>query len=162
MFPSFPPPRISSSGPQMEFEFNTDHNTAIQVLKLWNICLLESIPSSSSPEKLNEISSFLNMSTSSKNDRLRNSERTSLSFRRSKKPPKEELVKRADSFSANTTLSTKGTPPTVPHRSRESLTKSWGYSSDTLPGVFSQGYIVFPFRLRKLTDLNILFNGTGP
>jgi len=138
VFPSFPPPRISSSGPQMEFEFNTDHNTAIQVLKLWNICLLESIPSSSSPEKLNEISSFLNMSTSSKNDRLRNSERTSLSFRRSKKPPKEELVKRADSFSANTTLSTKGTPPTVPHRSRESLTKSWGYSSDTLPGVLSQ------------------------
>lgn len=125
----------------MEFEFATDHNTAIQVLKQWNIKLLESIPSTCS-DKLNEISSFLNQpsspSSSSKIDRLKSREKQSWSFRRPKRPSvkDERLMRRTGSFSVDTTLSVRGTSTSVPHSIRDSLTHS--IESNYPSGVLSQ------------------------
>lgn len=125
----------------MEFEFTTDHNTAIQVLKQWNIKLLESIPSTCS-DKLNEISSFLNQpsspSSSLKIDRLKSREKQSWSFRRPKRPSvkDERLMRRTGSFSVDSTLSVRGVSPSVPHAIRESLTQS--LESNNPSGVLSQ------------------------
>lgn len=124
----------------MEFEFTTDHNTAIQVLKQWNIKLLESIPSTCS-DKLNEISSFLNQPSSpssSKIDRLKSREKQSWSFRRPKRPSvkDERLMRRTGSFSVDTTLSVRGTSTSMPHSIRESLTQS--FESSNPSGVLSQ------------------------
>lgn len=79
----------------MNFEFITDKTSAGQVLRLWNICLLGAIPCT--PEKLNQISSFLNAS-GVKNDKR------SVSTRREKKPD----VKRSGSFSKSFTLGVGG------------------------------------------------------
>ena len=91
-----PPHRIGSSGHQLEFDFVTDNSRcAVQILKLWNITLLESM----GPEKLNEISSFLNTTKKSTH------KKSSKSFRAKKNG--DSNLRRTESLSKKDMLRTR-------------------------------------------------------
>ena len=123
----------------------TSNDSAMQILKLWNIRLLESIPCNA--QQLNEISNFLN--TGSEEPKKKGSRR-SKTYRSSE----SGSVQRASSFSKSQTLSTGvlaggatlsqgsnfGPPlPALPV-SRNQQARSWGGPSDhhSTAGILSQ------------------------
>ena len=116
----------ASGGPPMEFEFVTDAGSVMQILKLWNIRLLESIPPSQ-PE-FNTTPTITSKHNSSKERR---------SFRTPKAAPlvPDNDLKRAGSFSKMHTLGTGqlvgGTA--LPGR------RSWGGSNEIYPPPVTSG-----------------------
>ncbi|XP_064395222.1 serine/arginine repetitive matrix protein 1-like isoform X2 [Halichondria panicea] len=98
--------RVSGSGPPMEFEFITDKEKAVQILKVWNVRLLESIPGD--PQKLNEIS--LTSSVTAGGGKTKRSSRKTKSFksreRRIEPQQPDDVVKRTSSFARFSTYGT--------------------------------------------------------
>ena len=110
----------ASAGPPMEFEFVTDASSVMQILKLWNIRLLESIPPSQ--PQFNTTPTFTSKHNSSKERR---------SFRTPKAAPivQDNDLKRAGSFSKMHTLGTGQlvNGAALPGR------RSWGGSNELYP-----------------------------
>lgn len=139
--PSSPPHR-SGTEDVVDFEFTTSAENSMQILKTWNIRLMESI--TFNPQQLNEISSVLNTNTlpsNSKHSKGRGI--VSRSFRASKhNSVKEDTqdLRRADSFSKLQSYRTDisgGVVPGglsqgnvrvggLPPLPREANTRSWG------------------------------------
>ena len=128
------------SGSSMDFEFVTDKESAVQILKMWNIRLLESIPCN--PQQLNEISSSLTAASGGKK-----SKRSSRSFRDKHMhmiDPTEnsDPIQRAGSFSriasygTNVTLGGVGLSQgsvvshPLPRNHRDSRGRSWTEAGD--------------------------------
>lgn len=123
----------------MDFEFVTDKESAVQILKMWNIRLLESIPCN--PQQLNEISSSLTGASGGK--KSKRSSQKSRSFRDKNmhmidSTDNNEPIKRAGSFSriasygTNVTLGGVGlsqgsvvSQPLPPRNHRTSRGTSW-------------------------------------
>ncbi len=90
----------------MEFEFTTTKDSAMQILKTWNIRLLESF--AFNPQQLNEIASVINPSAPTPKKEIKS--KTSKSFRKSKPNNKyhqdNTQIKRSGSFSKTQTFRT--------------------------------------------------------
>ena len=118
MSPYYHSPHRTSGGPPMEFEFVTDADSVMQILKLWNVRLLESIPPSQ-PE-------FKTTPTIS----TKHSSKERRSFRTPKAAPlvPDNDLKRAGSFSKMHTLGTgQLAGAALPGR------RSWGGSNEIYP-----------------------------
>ena len=118
MSPYYHSPHRTAGGPPMEFEFVTDTDSVMQILKLWNVRLLESIPPSQ-PE-------FKTTPTIS----TKHSSKERRSFRTPKATPlvPDNDLKRAGSFSKMHTLGTgQLAGAALPGR------RSWGGSNEIYP-----------------------------
>ena len=123
----------------------------MQILKTWNIRLMESI--TFNPQQLNEISSVLNTSTMPGDGKKGRGGNVSKSFRSLKhnsvKAPNQQDLRRADSFSKvqsyRTDIGGSGLPPGglsqggvriggLPPLPREANTRSWGGDDHLGPG----------------------------
>ena len=115
----------AAGGPPTEFEFVTDANSAMQILKLWNIRLLESIPRTQ--QRFSEPAAF----TTSKN----HSSKERRSFRTPKAAPaiNDNDLRRTGSFSKMHTLGTGLVGAALPGR------RSWGGSNEIYPPPIPSG-----------------------